>query len=222
MADFIPDGDGPLSEFVLNLFTVASGSADELGLTPEQVTALTALKTNWVASRADKLSQERTYRSAVAAEGDDLALLTAHIRLLSALIQLHPSTTDALRVALGITVPKKSRASVPSPTTHPVLGVEIAGLHGHRITFVDLDRPGSEARPEHAASCELRELVTPLGAPAPLDAGEMPFLANDTRSPYIAQHEPQQVGKIAHYAGRWSSPTGQTGPWRALVSLIIA
>jgi len=222
MADFIPDGEGPLFDFVLNFFTVATGNAAELGLTSEQVTTLTHLKTNWVASRADKMSKETAYRSAVAAEGDDLALLIAHVRLLSALIQLHPSTTDAMRVALGLTVPKKSRTSVPAPTTHPVLSVEIAGLHQHRISFVDLETPQSKARPKEAASCELRELVTPLDAPAPLDPEEMPFLANDTRSPYLLEHAPQDVGKTAHYAGRWSSPTGETGPWSRIVSLTIA
>jgi len=222
MADFIPDGDGPLTEFILNFFTVATDKAAELGLTGEQVTTLTSLKTNWVSSRADKLSKETAYASAVVAEGDDLALLIAHVRLLSALIQLHPSTTDAMRLALGITVPKKSRTSVPSPTTHPVLSVEIAGLHQHRIAFIDLETPQSKARPKDAASCELRELVTPINTPAPLDPEEMPFLANDTRSPYIREHAPQDVGKTAHYAGRWSSPTGETGPWSHVVSLTIA
>jgi len=222
MPDFIPTGDGPLHEFVLNFFTVATGSAAELGLTPEQVTTLTTLKTNWVASRADKLSKETAYASAVAAEGDDLALLIAHVRLVSALIQLHPSTTDAMRVALGITIAKKGHTPIAAPTTHPVLSVEIAGLHQHRIAFVDSDRTQSKARPKSAASCELRELVLPLAAPAPIDPEEMPFLAQDTRSPYLLEHAPQEVGKVAHYAGRWSSPTGQTGPWSAVVSLIIA
>jgi len=222
MADFIPDGDGPLTEFVLNFFTVATGNAAELGLTSEQVTTLTNLKNNWVASRADKLSQETAYRSAVAAEGDDLALLIANIRLVSALVQLHPSTTDAMRVALGITIAKKGHTPVAAPTTHPVLTVEIAGLHQHRISFVDSEKTQSKARPKGAASCELRELVTPSGTPAPIDPEEMPFLANDTRSPYIAEHAPRDVGKTAHYAGRWSSPTGETGPWSRIVSLIIA
>lgn len=222
MADFIPDGEGPLFEFILNFSTVAVADAEELGLSGEQVTTLTSLKDKWVGARADKMGKQTAYASAVAAEGDDLALLLAHVRLVSALVQLQPSTTDAMRVALGLTIAKKGRSPVPSPTTHPVLTVEIAGLHGHRIAFSDLETPQSKARPQNAASCELRELVLPNGIPAPIDPDEMPFLAQDTRSPYIREHAPQDVGKVAHYAGRWSSPTGETGPWSAVVSLTIA
>ncbi len=213
MADYIPSTEGALFAFVNNFSTVASVNEAALGLTPAQVTALTTLQNNWFAALTAKQNADTAYKGAVGTEATVQAQLVADIRALVAAIQINPGTTDALRLKLGINVPK---------TTHPILTVNVAGPLMHQLDFVDSATPLSKAKPAGVLSCEIRELIVPVGTPAPVDANTMPFLANDSRTPHTVHHNGTDVGKTAYYAARWTSTTQETGPWGITVSMMIA
>ena len=59
------------------------------------------------------------------------------------------------------------------------------------------------------------------GDPAPVNPGELTFLATDTRTPYTADYPGTDANKIAHYTLRWVSTCGEKGPWSETASATI-
>lgn len=48
------------------------------------------------------------------------------------------------------------------------------------------------------------------------------FLAVDTKTPYVHEHETGDFGKTVHYLLRWQNAKGQPGPWGHVVSTKIS
>jgi hypothetical protein len=88
----------------------------------------------------------------------------------------------------------------------------------HVISFVDEQTPGSRAKPAGAMGCEVWVKVGPT---PPVDASECHYLATDTATPYTAEYEGADGGKIAHYMLRWVNTRGERGPWSQTVSATI-
>jgi hypothetical protein len=49
----------------------------------------------------------------------------------------------------------------------------------------------------------------------------MPFLALDTKTPYRADLDPNDVGNTAYYAMRWVNTRGNPGPWSEITGYPI-
>jgi hypothetical protein len=49
----------------------------------------------------------------------------------------------------------------------------------------------------------------------------MPFLALDTKTPYCADLDPNDVGNTAYYAMRWVNTRGNPGPWSEITGYPI-
>jgi len=87
-----------------------------------------------------------------------------------------------------------------------------------RLFFADSMTPDSRAKPEGVQSCEIREQIA---GTEPVDPDSMPFLANETRTPYRADYEGTDVGKTVYFALRWVNTRGKPGPWSQIYSAIV-
>ena len=59
------------------------------------------------------------------------------------------------------------------------------------------------------------------GDPAPVNPGELTFLATDTRTPYTADYPGTDANKIARFMLRWVNTRGEEEPWSETASATI-
>jgi hypothetical protein len=60
-----------------------------------------------------------------------------------------------------------------------------------------------------------------VGGTAPTDPEAMPFLAIETRMPYRADFDADEIGKTAYFALRWVNKRGQPGPWSQVFNAVV-
>jgi hypothetical protein len=49
----------------------------------------------------------------------------------------------------------------------------------------------------------------------------MSLLAIETRMPYRADFDPEDVGKVVYFALRWINTRGQAGPWSQIYNAVV-
>lgn len=218
MADFIPKSDADFDAWQINFINYASANAAALGLSSAQMTQLGTLSTNWDDDYAASQTAQSAATAAVQGKNGSRDAEEAYLRVLTAQIQANPAVTDAQRAALGITVPGSAPTPPATPTTRPIGSVDFGQMRTHIINFVDETTPTSKAKPAGVLGCEVWVKV---GVPAPTSDADFTYLATDTRTPYAAQFEMDDIGKTAFYHLRWVTVSGERGPWSQTVSAVI-
>jgi hypothetical protein len=218
MSDFIPGSDADFRTWLLT-FTQGLGSAAPaaFGLVAADVTDLQGLFDAF----SDALQSNDTIQAqaqSARAEKDEKRLAAEdRVRSIVARIQAHPAVTDAQRTLLGITVRSASRTTAGPPQTRPVATVDTSQRLQHTINFVDELTPNSRAKPDGVQACEIWVKVD---GPPPTGESELAYVATDTRTPYVAEYDGSDGGKVAHYMLRWVNRGGE-GPWSQTVSATI-
>jgi hypothetical protein len=108
--------------------------------------------------------------------------------------------------------------SSPAPTTTPIVTLsseEISVLH---VNYADSASPGTHAKPDNVAFCELWYKVD---APAPVNPYDCPGRCNVSRSHDEIVFTPDDRGKIVYGYAHWVNKNGRTGPWSGLISAIV-
>jgi hypothetical protein len=220
MADYIPDEDETFNQYASEQFApYAAANAAALGVPEADITALQALLAAWQASWSAFGEAERDFRSAVQDKDAKRAGLEARIRTIAGKVQADPAVTDAQKEALGITVRKTTRTPAPIPSTPPTLQkIDTSTRAILRLFIADSATPDSRAKPAGVQSCEIRQQV---GGTAPTDPETMAFLASETRPPYRADFDAEEVGKIVYFALRWVNTRGKPGPWSQIFSVVV-
>ena len=216
--DFIPSNDADFNNFLNVLATYAGGNYGVLGLTADQGAALRTAMTDWDTAYTAWEHEQTVYRSVLAAKDAARDAATALVRQANAIAQALPGITDATLASAGLPIHKTTRTPAPDLETHPVL-YRVDNDHLlQRLWFSDSATPGSKARPNGAAACEIRQALVAPGGAAPTDPDAMPFLAIDTKSPHRTDFSAPDVGKMAYYAQRWTNTRGVPGPWSVVSS----
>lgn len=196
-----------------------ANNAAALGITPAQVTDLTAQNTLFGYAYSGHLNAEAAYHASTDEKNLTMANLTSTIRSLAAQMQANPAVTDMQKENMGLPVHKTSRTPVPAPTTSPVIQrFDTATRASLTLDIVDHDTPNTRAKPEGVHSCEVRMT---LGGTAPTDPAAMPLLANITRSPHMVEFDIPEVGQTAHFALRWLNSRGKPGPWSQFYQAVV-
>jgi hypothetical protein len=213
--DWIPTSDTDMNAWVQNFLAYANANLAALGLTAANLSDLQAAVTTWGPAYSHHMAAQTAAQSARQHKDSVRETIETALRPLVNLIQATPSVTDAQREALGITVRSTVRTSVSAPTTRPVATVDTSQRLRHTIAFVDELTPTSRGKPDGANGCEIWVKV---GGAAPADPSELRYLATDTRTPYVAEFDGADAGKVAYYMLRWVSTRGETGPWSQTAS----
>jgi hypothetical protein len=218
MSDYIPRSDADFSAWIQTFRNGINSAPTTFGFLPADVTTLQNLATDFDDARSSNDVAQAQAAAANAEKDAKRSLVEDFIRGRVARIQTLPAVTDAQRNLLGITVRSSTRTAVVAPTTKPVATVDTNQRLQHTINFVDELTPNTRAKPDGVRGCEIWVKVD---GPAPTDPSELKYLATDTRTPYQAEYDGNQGGKLAHYMLRWISTRGETGPWSQTLSATI-
>lgn len=217
-SDYIPRPDGDFNAWQANFVTYANANLAALGLVAGDMTPVTTAQTAWNTGFTAHVSAQAAAEGARQTKDAARTGYEAAIRPLVRRLQASPAVSDAEKAALGITVPDSERTPVGPPTTRPVVTVDCGQRLRHTIGFTDEATPTRKAKPPGVIGAELWVKIGP-GAPA--DPSELTFLAVDTRTPYVAEFDGADGGKLAHYMLRWVNTTGEHGPWSETASATI-
>ena len=214
--DYIPSADADFDVWQQNFYTYVNTHLAELGLTAAELAPLTASQTAWQNAYAANIAAQAA--ASGARQGKDTArdsfesLSRAFVRRVQAI----PGLTDAARAQMNITVARERGAATP-PTTRPVVNINTDQRLRHTINFVDETTQTTKAKPDGVTGCEIWNKV----GEAPAGPSQLTYLGTDTRTPYVAEYDESEAGKIAHYMLRWINSKGETGPWSQTVSATI-
>lgn len=106
----------------------------------------------------------------------------------------------------------------PSNATVPIGQVDTSKRLEHTISFRDAAHQDTKRKPRGVNGCEI---WVKIGSPEPGNQKDCVFVALDTKSPYTAQFEPEDAGKIAFYMLRWLMADGSVSAWGETISATI-
>jgi len=216
--DWIPTADAEFAVWLKNFLQYASANLVALGLAAPDLTPAQTAATTWDTDYAAHLTAQNAAQGARQTKDAARKAVVDLLRPLVQRIQTTGTVKDGDREKLGITVKSTSRKAAATPETRPVVTVDTSQRLRHIITFVDETTPNTRAKPEGVSGGEVSVKV---GGPPPVDPDECVYLATDTRTPYTAEYEGADGGKVAHYMLRWVNTRGERGPWSQTVSATI-
>ena len=212
--DVIPSNDAEFHQLQDQFISKVAADAAKFGLLPEDVTALKAHQTEWTTAYAGHIKAQEDARTAT--QTKETARGKFETTLRGAIKKVHGSVgmDDATRVSVGLRPRETARSSIGVPATRPLGRIEVKPNHTLVIHFVDEETPTRLAKPYGVHGCQIWCYV---GDEPPADATAYSFLALDTRTPYMHEHEAENAGKTAYYLLRWQNTKGEPGPWGDVV-----
>lgn len=217
MSDYIPTADADLRAWLKNFLDYASANLAALGLVAADIAPLQAATVTFNTRVDDNTAAQAAAKATREAKDAAREAVETLARPLAQRLQNAGTLQDAQRQSLGLPVRATTRTAPPIPTTRPVATVDTSQRLQHTIAFVDETTPGTRAKPPGATGCEIWMKIGDV----PIDPSELSYLATDTRTPYTAEFDGADAGKIAHYMLRWVNSRGERGPWSQTVSATI-
>ncbi len=216
--DYIPRADADFNTWLATFVSALSSRGPALGVTAGELTALQTARETWDTALGEHNELQVLATTATQNKNQARENLESLARATVRRLQTHPNIQDSDRLALGVTARATTRTQAPTPSTRPVAQVDTSQRLRHTVSFADETTPTSRAKPEGARGCEIWVKV---GDAPPASSSELTFLALDTASPYVAEYDGADVGKMAHYMLRWANTRGEQGPWSQTVSATI-
>ena len=218
MADYIPGPDASFQAWQSNFVAYASANAAALGLTPADLTPLTAAQSGWATAFPAHVSAANAAKAAKQTKDEARAAYVAVIRPLVRRLQASTLVSDAEKASLGITV-AQTPAPIGPPTTAPIVSIECGNRLQQTLRFVDSATPTRKAKPAGVMGVEIWNKV---GNTPPAGEADLRFVAVDTNAPYVMNFPIEDGGKTNYVWMRWVSPTGERGPWSEQAQATIA
>jgi len=161
-----------------------------------------------------------TTRTPVAVVVKNMARTKAELfaRRLALIIQANPDVTPLQLQRLGLTVRKKSKKPVKTPTTYPIVTVTHILNREHHLRYRDSSDGKSKFKPVGATSLLLNVWIAPIGSSV---TGAPKYMQPASRNPIIVRFDADDLGKMATYQARWVTRKGAMGPLSNLVSAVI-
>lgn len=223
---YLPPGDNALAQWATNFSTLITATPTTYGLTSGQATAFGTLKSSYVAALALATNVSTRTKSTVAAKNAARNLLLVSARQLANIVQRAPTTTNAMRQDLQLTVRDTSPSPVPPPSTYPLL--TLTGSTSNQIfaRFADSATPASRSKPFGAIALQLYAKV---GTTPPVGIADCVFKGNFTKNTtgpgsrgIAIDFAPADAGKTAYVIGVWVNRRGEPGPAGPTVTHTIA
>lgn len=218
MPDYIPSSDSEFNNWQTHFINYLSAHVTELGLTAADLTPLTAAQSQWTSTFSALVAAQAAANSAIQNKNSARDSFETALRSMVRRVQGQPMVTDAMRAEMNISLREVARTAAGVPTTRPVASCDTSQRLRHTINFMDEATPTSRAKPAGIMGCEIWVKV---GGEAPSGPDGLQFLGMDTRTPYTAEYDGADAGKIAHYMLRWVNTRGEQGPWSQTVSATI-
>lgn len=225
----IPRADGDFAVYANHYYEAVKVWWDAQGLDKAGLRGLETSLTAWNAAYPEYVAAQ--HAAAAARQVKDAAKreLDAAIRPVSAFVQAYPTTTDADRAAIGISVRDTGGPKTPPPASRPVVLVDAGNRLTHRLRIFAAgdgqDRGAGSPRarrPRGAHGAEVYVALVNPHEPPPRDTDQYKFIRTVTGGSAELTFESPQGGKQAAYMVRWVSATGEPGPWAETVTATVA
>jgi hypothetical protein len=214
--DYLPSADADFDIWQQNFYSYVNAHLSELGLSVSDLAPLTSAQTSWQNAFSANLAAQAaalgTRQGKDTARDNFESLTRSFVRRVQAI----PTVTDAARASMNITV-ARDRAPATAPATRPVVSINTDQRLRHTVNFVDETTPNGKGKPDGVTGCEIWNKV----GDAPAGPSQLTYLGTDTRTPYVAEYDESDAGKVAHYMLRWVNSKGETGPWSQTVNATI-
>ena len=217
--DYIPAPDDTFATFAARFTSTVTAAPANYGLTTQQSGNLTAAADDWTSAFTGFRGAEDAFHGATVTKDETRTAYETLIRSGAQSIQRNPAVSDDMRTAAGLPIYKDTRTATSVPSTTPTLQkVDSSSRAILRLFFVDSATPTKRVKPDGVMYCEIREQI---GGAAPVNPDTMAFLASETRTPYRADFEPEEVGKTVYFALRWVNTRGEHGPWSEIFTEVV-
>jgi hypothetical protein len=220
--NFIPNSDPDFLTWVTNFSTYLSAHAEELGIETEVATAIASDVSMFRGDLNGHVTAQDAAHAACQRKDSSRDNTEQAVRKLVRQLQVSDYVSDIEREAMGLPVHSEGRRLLfASAQTRPIGSVDTAERLRHTISYHDEATPTKKARPDRTMGCEIWHTITASDAPAPLDPTVYSNMGINTATPFVAEYDGKDVGKMAHYLLRWVGTTGQPGPWSEIISATI-
>ena len=215
MAKSLQDlSDSELIDVANQLVAAMTADPPAYGTTPAQITALGNLVTTFDTDLTAQVAASAASKAATATKEGSRTPLVAAMRG-------HRDTakaSGATEAQMAATALPFGGEKVPASATVPAGSVDTSQRLRHTISWTDAAAPDNKRRPRGAMGAEI---YVKIDGPPPADKTECTFLTVDSATPYVAEYDGSDAGKMAHYMMRWRMRDGSTGAWAETVSATI-
>lgn len=220
--DYIPRPDGAFASFVDQYWAALYAWWDFQGLNLDDLTDLGKAIDRWHAAYPAHTAARAAAEAASTDKDQARAALVALLRPTAQFVQTYPTTTNAERAELGITVRDLSLTPAPTPRTRPLARVTTGQRLTHTLRFSDEATPQLKRKPRGTLGAEVWVALTDANAAPPPPGNAYRFVTVNGRGSLLSSFSSADAGKTAHYCLRWSSTRGEKGPWSEVVSATVA
>jgi hypothetical protein len=222
MAGYMPNADSDFLTWATNFSSYITLHSGELPIDAQQAAAISTEVTGFRTNLNGHITARDASQSACELKDEKRETAEAVIRMMVRQFQASPEVTDAQREAMGIPVRSGvRRMAAVEILSRPLGKVDTSERMRHRISYWNEATPNKRAKPAHTLGCEIWYVLTATTEPAPLDPAAYKSLGLNTASPFMAEYDGSDVGKMAHYMLRWVGTTGEKGAWSDIISATI-
>jgi len=219
---FIPRPDGGFDTWAQNYGQQLHAWWEQQGLDLKDLENFDQALSAWQAAWPAHVTAQAAALAARETKDRQRDALEAAARPLARFVQSYPTTTDADRARMGITVAKTERTPSAAPTTRPTGSILTGNRLTQDLTLVDEANPTRRAKPRGVRCAEVWQTLVDAGQPIPTDPALFRFINVTTKSTVRATFTPEDGGKTAVYLLRWVSTRNQPGPWSDPVTGTVA
>ena len=219
---YIPRPDSDFAAFADHYYAAVEKWWDVQGLDPSDLTQLKQALDTWDAFFPAHVKAQNAAEGVRQSKDAARRELERQIRPIANFIQTYPTTTDADRATIGITVRQPTGGTSPAPASRPLVRVDTSLRLRHTIRFTDEATPTRRARPKNTLGAEVYLKLVAPGAATPTDPLALSYLTLATNGIAETTFPFADGGKTAVYMLRWVGPRGAVGPWSEICSATVA
>ena len=206
--------DSELIDVANQLVAAMSANPPAYGTSAPKIAALDALRVTFDTDVTAQVAAAAASKAATATkEGSRAPLVNA--------MRGHRDTakaSGATEAQMAATALPFGGEKVPPTATVPAGSVDTSQRLRHTISWTDAAAPDNKRRPRGAMGAEI---YVKLDGPPPTDQTQCTFLTVDSATPYVAEYDGADAGKMAHYMLRWRMRDGSTNAWAETISATI-
>lgn len=203
-----------------HFYETIKGDPTAYQVTTAQAATLLALVTGAETGKTDRdlAKEELVLKSAVFKAA--IEALEEFLRPLRQSVKDNPATTDVQREQLHLLTDGGDGESIANAlASAPLLLVEQSGIRQHTVRFfMQGEDSDSTRKPKGVKGCNI---YVKVGDELPTSVKEAALITMDTKSPYNYTHEPEDIGKKAHYIALWVNNDDEKSPQSETFSVTV-
>lgn len=227
--NYIPRPDGDFDAWVNQYFPAVDIWWKAQGLDTGELSALNQALEEWRVLYPTHVAAQAAAEAARNAKDQARQTLEAAIRPVTRFVQSYPTTTNADRATMGISVRTGRKAGGLAPQTRPVMVIQTIGRGTQQLRIMDESTPTRRGKPKGASRAEVFVAVTAANQPAPplpppgsAGDGTYRYMGSASGGTMRLEFPARQAGHQTHYITRWVGTKGALGPWSETASATIA